>query len=164
MTKKLAELLNLANDTTITEDPLPENTVEVTTTALSSLEKIEKALPQVKNLETDDNEIDELASMAIASYKDLMDLGTQVDSRYSSEIFSAAGTMLGHAITAKMAKINKKLKTVDLQLKTAVLEEKNNNSNKNAPQPTPVGEVRVLDRNQLLNSLLEKNQNNDKYN
>jgi hypothetical protein len=39
-----------------------------------------------------------------------------VDSRYA-EIFAVAGTMLGHALTAKTAKLNKKLKMVDLQLK-----------------------------------------------
>lgn len=158
MTKKLAELLNLANETSESSDTgtmLPENTAEITETALTHLEKIEKALPQIKGLETDDHEIDELASMATASYKDLMDLGMQVDSRYSSEIFSTAGTMLGHAITAKIAKVNKKLKTVELQLKTATFEQKNGNAE--SKQPTShVGEIRVLDRNQLLNSLLEK--------
>jgi hypothetical protein len=37
-----------------------------------------------------------------------MDLGFQVESRFSSEIFNSASSMLGHAITAKTAKINKK--------------------------------------------------------
>ena len=40
-----------------------------------------------------------------------------VDSRWASDIFGVASTMLGHAITAKTAKLNKKLKMVDLQLK-----------------------------------------------
>lgn len=156
MTKKLAELLELASDVENVDVELPKQTIEVTEKALTNLEKIDKALPQVKGLETDDNEIDELASLATASYKDLIDLGMQVDSRYSSEIFAAAGTMLGHAITAKVAKINKKLKTVDLQLKTAVLEQKKSEKSETPNNNIPVGEVRVLDRNELLHSLLEK--------
>jgi hypothetical protein len=58
--------------------------------------------------------MDDLAELATNSYKDLMDLGMQVEARFSSEIFNSAGTMLGHAITAKTAKINKKLKMLDL--------------------------------------------------
>jgi hypothetical protein len=68
--------------------------------------------------------MDSLADMANRSYKDLIDLGMQVDSRYASEIFNVAGTMLGHAITAKTAKLNKKLKMIDLQLKKAQLDQK----------------------------------------
>ncbi len=109
MTKKLEELFELAssdeNDLTI---PLPEVTEEVTENALSTLDKIEAALPQVKGLEAADTEMDELAELATSSYKDLMDLGMQVESRFSSEIFNSASSMLGHAITAKTAKINKK--------------------------------------------------------
>jgi len=64
--------------------------------------------------------MDGLADLATSSYKDLMDLGMQVDSRFSSEIFNVAGTMLGHAIIAKTAKLNKKLKMIELQLKSFI--------------------------------------------
>lgn len=101
--------------------------------------------------------MDELASLAQESYKDLMDLGMQVDSRYSSEIFNVAGTMLGHAITAKTAKINKKLKTIDLQLKKAALDQKMQSKEKEI-ENTPLGEGKVLDRNELLKALISKNQ------
>ena len=116
MTKKLQELFDLPenNDRGLTLS-MPENAEEITSEALNTLEKIENALPQVRGLEVADNEMDELASMATSSYKDLMDLGMQVDSRFASEIFNSAGTMLGHAITAKTAKINKKLKMLDLR-------------------------------------------------
>jgi hypothetical protein len=89
MTKKLNELFELPeddNDMGLTI-PIPENADLVTTTALDNLTKIEEALPQVRGLEAADGEMDELASMATNSYKDLMDLGMQVDSRFASEIF-----------------------------------------------------------------------------
>lgn len=159
MTKKLEELFELAsseeNDLTI---PLPEVTEEVTENALNTLDKIEAALPQVKGLEAADSEMDELAELATASYKDLMDLGFNVDSRFSSEIFNSASSMLGHAITAKTAKINKKLKMLDLQLKKAQLDSKNAAKNEEI-ENTPLGDGKALDRNELLKMF--NNKNND---
>lgn len=136
--------------------PLPETTSEITETALSNLEKIEAALPLVRGLEEADNELDELAELATTSFKDLQDLGMQVESRFSSEIFSAAGTMLGHAITAKTAKINKKLKMLDLQMKKAQLDAKNAAKNEEV-ENTPLGEGKSLDRNELLKMFNTKN-------
>ena len=86
---------------------------------MNTIEKVENALPQVKGLDASDNELDEISKLAVESFHDLSNLGMQVDSRFASEIFNSAGTMLGHAITAKTAKINKKLKMIDLQLKKA---------------------------------------------
>jgi hypothetical protein len=136
--------------------PLPETTKEITETALSNLEKIEAALPLVRGLEEADSELDELAELATTSFKDLQDLGMQVESRFSSDIFSAAGTMLGHAITAKTAKINKKLKMLDLQLKKAQLDSRNAVRNEEI-ENTPLGEAQSLDRNELLKMFNNKN-------
>jgi vancomycin resistance protein YoaR len=89
-----------------------------------------------------------LAKKAVDSYDNLMDLGMNVDSRYASEIFSVASQMLGHAITAKTAKLNKKLKMIDLQLKKAKLDQVDAPSAK-----IPSAEGRMLDRNDLLRQL-----------
>lgn len=154
MTKKLNELFDLPEDDTDMglTIPIPVGAQEVTDNAMDNLEKIELALPQVKGLEAADGEMDELAALATSSYKDLVDLGMQVDSRFASEIFNAASSMLGHAITAKTAKINKKLKMLDLQLKKAQLDQKVA-SKVEEVENTPVGEGKVLDRNELLRML-----------
>ena len=153
MNKKLEELFELdQDDIDSLAKPTPENAQEITTEALDSLSKIEQALPQVRGLEAADDEMDRLATLAQDSYKDLMDLGMQVDSRYASEIFNVAGTMLGHAITAKTAKLNKKLKMIDLQLKKAQLDQKEASRDKEI-EATPLGEGRELDRNELLKML-----------
>jgi hypothetical protein len=157
MTKKLEELFELStNDNEESLIILPENTQEVTKDALDNLEKIENALPQVRGLESADIEMDSLADLAQSSYKDLMDLGMQVDSRFSSEIFSVASTMLGHAITAKTAKVQKKLKMIELQLKKAGLDQKLA-SKEEKIEATPLGEGKVLDRNELLKVITSKN-------
>lgn len=158
MTKKLQELFELPED-----DPkeVNESNIEkaeadlITQEAYSNLEKIENALPQVRGLESADSEMDELAQLAIDSYKDLQDLGMQVDSRFSAEIFGVAGTMLGHAITAKTAKINKKIKMIELQLKKAALDQKQQAKDE-VVESTPLGEGKALDRNELLKMLAQK--------
>jgi hypothetical protein len=160
MTKKLSELFQLPEDSELTDndllDPIPDQSQEITQTALTNLEKIEAALPQVRGLEAADTEMDELAQMATSSYKDLLDLGMQVESRFSSEIFNSASSMLGHAITAKTAKINKKLKMLDLQMKKAQLDAKNAAKNEEI-ESTPLGTGQSLDRNDLLKMFNTKN-------
>lgn len=157
MTKKLESLFELPQD----DERVNENNIEkaeadlITQEAYNNLEKIENALPQVKGLESSDSEMDSLSQLATDSYKDLMDLGMQVDSRFSAEIFGVAGTMLGHAITAKTAKINKKLKMIELQLKKAALDQKQQSKDE-VVESTPLGEGKALDRNELLKMLAQK--------
>ena len=157
MTKKLEELFELPEDDRgINESNIEKAEADVITQeAYSNLEKIEHALPQVKGLESADTEMDSLAQLAQDSYKDLMDLGMQVDSRFSAEIFGVAGTMLGHAITAKTAKINKKIKMIELQLKKAALDQKQQAKDE-IVESTPLGEGKALDRNELLKMLAQK--------
>ena len=158
MTKRLAELFELpTEEKDINEYQLEKAEVDIVSQeALSNLEKIESALPRVRGLETSDVELDELANMATGSYKDLMELGLQVDSRFSAEIFGVASNLLNHAITAKTAKINKKIKMIELQLKKAALDQKLA-SKMEEVESTPLGEGKSLDRNELLKLLTNKN-------
>ena len=154
MTKQLEEFFALPQDEIDSLSvPIPENAELITTTALDNLSKIEHALPQVRGLDAADGEMDELASLATSSYKDLMDLGMQVDSRFASEIFNSASSMLGHAITAKTAKLNKKLKMIELQLKKAGLDHKMSEKTEEI-ENTPLGEGSLVDRNELLKQIL----------
>lgn len=158
MTKKLETLFDLpsSDDEEQIDTIVLSEQQEITDTALSNLEKIENALPQVRGLETSDLELDQLTSLAINSYKDLQELGMQVDSRFSAEIFGVASNFLGHAITAKTAKLNKKIKMIELQLKKAALDQKQS-SKMEEVESTPVGEGKALDRNELLKMLTSKN-------
>mgnify|MGYP000097235435 CR=1 FL=1 len=164
MTKKLEEIFNLdpKEEVDVTESLPQEETKakpQLPQETLSNIEKIEDALPSVRGLEAGDNEMDELAEIAKNSYKDLMDLGMNVDSRFSSEIFGVASGLLGHAITAKTAKINKKLRMVDLQLKKAQLDQKERQlALKKGEDNVEEGQGMVLDRNELLKELLKKDE------
>ena len=127
MTKKLEELYQFDQLEQSNEPDTPTLTVEQTRAAIvaidSNIDKIDLALPAVRDLDASDRELDDLADLAKQSYQDLSDLGMNVDSRFAAELFAVAGTMLGHALTAKTTKLNKKLKMIDLQLKKARLDQ-----------------------------------------
>jgi hypothetical protein len=83
-----------------------------------------------------------------------MDLGMNVESRYSGRVFEVAGGMLKTSLDAKVAKLDKKLKMVELQLKKEKADK-----DSGADGSIVQGEgVLVTDRN----SLLEKLKNLDK--
>jgi hypothetical protein len=164
MTRKLEELFDFPPSGSESDTTEPD-TVPVTQLQLkeidATIDKIDAALPMVRDLETGDGELDDLANMAKESYDNLMDLGMQVDSRYASEIFAVAGTMLGHALTAKTAKLNKKLKMVDLQLKKMKMDQ--DRATKSGDEPVETAHGQVLSRNDLLERLMStRDQNNNK--
>ena len=65
--------------------------------------------------------------------------------------------MLGHAITAKTAKLEKKLRMVSLQLQKARLDHQVSKDNKKDPIEEAIdGQGLVLDRNDLLKQILNK--------
>ena len=161
MTRKLEEMFDLdpieEQEENELEKPIEQAQTPIPADTFKNVDKIESALPAVKGLEASDQEMDELGQLAQDSYKDLMDLGMNVDSRFASEIFQVANNMLGHAITAKTAKINKKLKMIDLQLKKAKLD----HDSRKKGEVIETGEGHVLDRNELLEQLLKNKDSND---
>ena len=165
MTRKLEELFDFPPSGNESETTESTATAEQTRSQLAqidaTIDKIDAALPMVRDLETGDGELDDLANMAKESYDNLMDLGMQVDSRYASEIFAVAGTMLGHALTAKTAKLNKKLKMVDLQLKKMKMDQ--DQAIKSGDEAVETAHGQVLSRNDLLERLMStRDQNNNK--
>ena len=163
MTKRLEELFDLPPTTEEVEAAVPsiaENRTAIQTLD-DAIDKIDAALPAVRGLESTDQEMDELAGLATSSYRDLMDLGMQVDSRFASEIFGVASNMLGHAITAKTAKLDKKLKIIDLQMKKMRLDQQQLDKDPEGVAAQQ-GQGHVLSRNELLERILGKNQNAQK--
>ena len=172
MTKKLEELLNLPESKDLMRqvdkpdeeieldiESDEEETVEaVSMNLIANLEeadKISAALPMVKGLgDSADKEFDDLARRARQSYEDLMDLGMNVEARYSGRIFEVAANMLKTAVDAKTAKVDKKLKMIELQLK----KERNDSDNRNTPDTPIQGEGYIVaDRNSLIEKLKNMN-------
>ena len=160
MTRKLEELFNLpknlSEETTALEavETFKENET-IFKDIDSTIDKIDAALPMVRELDASDQEMDELATLAKDRFNDLMDLGMNMEARFSGQVFQTAGVLLGHAITAKQAKLDKKLRMVDLQLKKMRLDHQIKQDGA-GPATAVDGEGMVLDRNTLLAQILNK--------
>lgn len=156
MTKKLEEILNLPESKKIVkqeEQRQAKIDAQPLLRDISEFDKISAALPSVKGLgDAADSEFDALAQRATDAYDDLMDLGMNVEARYSGRIFEVAGGMLKNAIDAKAAKIDKKLKMIELQLKKQKLDNDANNGEDGGINIPGDGFI-VADRNSLLAKL-----------
>ena len=163
MTQKLEELFNLppAEDNTpeAAETTIEENRAMIQEVDLA-IDKIDAALPFVADLDVSDNELDELSDLAKEKFQDLIDLGMNVEARFSGHILATAGTLLGHAITAKQAKLDKKLRMVDLQLKKMRLDQQAAKDAQKTDGDKLIdaedGHAVLLDRNELLKQILGK--------
>ena len=159
MTKKLEDLLNMDDSKEIIKQAEAQEKAQTkhelahedSFRDIAEFDKIASALPAVKGLgDKADTELEDISQRALTAYEDLMDLGMNVESRYSGRVFEVAGGMLKTALDAKVAKMDKKLKMIDLQLK----KEKMDKDNGVGDEGMLNGEGYVVtDRNSLLEKL-----------
>lgn len=127
---------------------------------LDVADKIDAALPMVRDLEALDADMDNYAQKAMHAFQDLMDLGQNVEDRHAAAIFDTASKMMTNAITAKTAKMDKKLKMVQLQLQKAKFDAQ---EAKSRGDTSIQGEAEEFeDRNALINAVINKMNNSDK--
>ena len=161
MTKKLEDLLNLpdskeiieqAENQQIAQEKYEIANVQETFRDIEEFDKIAKALPAIKGLgKMADDELNEIADKALQAYDDLMDLGMNVESRYSGRVFETAGGLLKTGLDAKVAKLNNKLKVVELQLKKQKMD--NDSAGPSDGDIVNGAGYVVTDRNSLLEKL-----------
>ena len=160
MTKKLEDLLNLPDSKEIIQEAELQEAEQTkyeieqaeTFRDIEEFDKIAGALPAVKGLgQKADDELNEIADKAMQAYDDLMDLGMNVEARYSGRVFETAGSMLKTSLDAKVAKMDKKLKMIELQLKKEKMDKEGNNAG-DGDIVNGAGYV-VTDRNSLLEKL-----------
>jgi hypothetical protein len=128
---------------------LPDMTKEEMEDALTVADNVTREMRAIDPKSDDvlDTEIDGIATKAMNSYEDLMNLGMNVEARFAAPIFDSASKMLGHAVTAKLGKAQKKLKEAELKLKAIKMGETDREGD---PQEIT---ATVWDRNQLIKSL-----------
>ena len=129
--------------------------------ALTLAEKIDKALPQVTGLDAEDIDMVIYSNEAMKSYKDLMDLGMNVEVRHSGKLFEVASAMLKNAVEAKNAKLEKKLRMVELQLKKQRVDQLGRGEGSSVDIVEGEGYV-IGERNQLLKQIIERVQDDEK--
>lgn len=170
MTKKLEETFNLPpmgdGAADIDVQKVIADNKEIITDVDSAIDKIDAALPMIMDLDTtSDAELDELAKLAKDKAEDLLDLGMNVDPRFGGVIFQTASQLLGHSITAKTAKMDKKLRMISLQLQKARLDQqikKDAGKAKDEEEDAVDGKGMVLDRNALLAQILAQSKDEKK--
>lgn len=167
MTKKLEDFFNVESTESDVEDQLPltveppqpiETTLATVHEQLTIADRIDRALPTVRGLDVEDRDLDEYADRAMESFERLMDLGYNMDDRNAGKVFEVASTMMNNAITAKTAKLDKKLKMIDLQLKAAKLAQ---TAKTEDDTPSGMGDL-TTDRNAILNLISQNLKNKDK--
>ncbi len=161
MTRKLEQEFNLPSMDELKElsqqevvevgiEPATAPSEVAVTTALTNAEKIDSALPQVKDVVKHDGDMENIADRALNSYEELMSLGMNVQDAHAGRIFETAGKMLQIAMDSKNAKVDKKLRMIDLQLKKLRIDAMDGGSTSSDDTSA------VMDRNQLLQFLNKK--------
>ena len=165
MTKKLEDLLNLPDSKEIIETAKSQESDQKSYELqkqqeafrdIEEFDKIASALPAVKGLgNMADDELNDIAQRALTAVSYTHLRGMNVESRYASRVFEVAGGMLKTSLDAKTAKLDKKLKMIDLQLKKEKLDKEASTGEEGIINGQ--GYV-VTDRNSLLEKLkgLEK--------
>jgi len=165
MTKRLEEVLGLPPMTEETFDEPEEEMFPVTKdeamaeakevmVALSNSDRIDVALTTVTGLLEHDNEMDDIAQKAIDSYSDLCLIGENVPVSHTGKIYEVAAQMLKTAMEAKDAKVTKKLKMIDLQLKKMKIDLDDNPTEQEATG-------NEFDRNELLRHIVDAQKSED---
>jgi hypothetical protein len=166
MSRKIEEIFDLppVNAEEEVDAPIHENEtgfdLSMLQSTLADADKIDAALPQVRDMETHDKDMDNYAAKAMEAFKTLMDLGSNVDDRNAAAVFDVAGKMMTNAIAAKTAKMDKKLKMIELQMRKAKLDldtRKVDAALKEKEDEPYEGKAEEFgDRNSLINALIDR--------
>jgi len=144
MNKKLEELFDLPE---VSSNDISKEEIK---NALTVANDIEATLP-VEPDNITDNELDQLTTKAMESFDNLMSLGMNVEPRFSAPIFDSASKMLGHAVTAKLGKAQKKLKETELKIRLMKQQ-----ADKKTDDNTVDVEAKVWDRNELMKNFRQQ--------
>lgn len=134
-----------------TRDEIIQETGEILN-ALTISEKVDMSLPSVSGLQDHAKEMDEIATKALETYKDLCDMGLNVADAHAGKVYEVAAQMLKTALDARDAKVSKKLKMIELQIKKLRVD-------KYADESGNAGHTGVeFDRNEILKLFQQQTQ------
>ena len=143
-----------------------QDNIEEVSQEITIADKIDTALPVVIGLEQLDKEMDDYADQAMKTFEDLCDLGKNVEDRHAAPIYDSASKMISAALQAKQAKMDKKLKMIELQMRKRKLDldtRKVDASLKDKEGDPEEIEGKFLgDRTSMLSEIVAKMKENDK--
>tara|TARA_B100002019_G_scaffold265676_1_gene255386 strand:+ start:204 stop:725 length:522 start_codon:yes stop_codon:yes gene_type:complete len=168
MTKKLEEVFGFSpesddeNDNTELKDttdaevniePVVAEEIKSAQAVIDMASRIDTALPTVTDMAGAERELDKLADKAEGQSDRLMDLGFNVDDRNAGKVFEVAATLLKVSVDAKVSKLEKKLKMVELQLRKAKLDQSDDNEETNV---IDADSTTLANRNELVQAILNR--------
>lgn len=171
MTKKLEEVFGFPpiEETNTLDETLPEvpeeiqEQLNVANATIDMANRVDIALPTVTDMASAERELDKLANTAQEQSERLMDLGFNVDDRNAGKIFEVAAQLLKTAVDAKTAKIDKKLKMVELQLRKARMDKDGKDADQSNVIDASTGGM-VGNRNDIVQAILKSvGQNKQSY-
>ena len=137
---------------------LEDSLQELTDTTLEQAQELAKDFHSQDHFELHDEEMDEIAGLAVEYGKTLHELGMNVEVKHAGEIFTASSNMLKVALDARNSKMEKKLKMLRLELDRLKLDRTNPDAGETIHQES----VMVLDRNQVLEQIKNLRSDNTK--
>jgi hypothetical protein len=164
MTKRLEEVLNLPPmkdvlDSELEEHiPTKEESLEKSVQilkALSHAEKVDHALATVTDLEEHDEEMDEISREALEAYQEIKELAMNMTDLHSGKMMEVAVRMLETALEARDRKANRKLKTIELQMRKLKLDREAGEADENNDPGIE------FDRNEILKRLTSPRKNQE---
>lgn len=165
MTKRLEEVFNISSSDDEPDDTPDIETstamIDVLTETLAETDKIDAALPEVRNLNEHDRDMDDIHKKAMKTFDELVQLGMNVEVHAGAKIMETAAVMLKTAMEAKDSKVDRKLRMISLQLQKARLDhaiEKEESKAKDSNEIESEGSV-VIDRNELMRRIASASKN-----
>ena len=157
MNRQLEDLFNIPPAEALTEQEVKLDLIAEEETFLENdlASRVDRALPQVRNIPETEGEVDHIADEAMATYREIKELAMNVEPRHSAELLAVAAQLLKTALDAKQGKTDAKLRTVNLQLQALRAKTK-----ENTPAGVTETQGRIVgNRNQLLASLKNSKEN-----
>lgn len=162
MTRKLEELLEIDIEDVLADISDIEEQDENASCVINSItvsEKVDNALTFAGDLSSHDREMDDIAKEAMATYRELKTIGENISDAHAGKIYEVAGVMLKTAMDAKESKLQRKLRTIDLQLKKLRIDKMD--ISKPSDEDTVQRGIE-FDRNELLARITEANRDKEK--
>lgn len=116
---------------------------------VSNSEKADVALSKVGDIAEHDKEMDEIAEVAMNTFAELVSLGHDAHPLHAGKMFEVAAVMLKTALDARESKSNRRMKTVELQIR------KHKVDSETGKFQQDTGNRPIFDRNELLRIIRE---------
>lgn len=130
------------------DDLMAESRVAIA--EMTNADKIDLALTSVTGLYEHDGEMEDISKKAIKTYEDLVSLGMASSEIAAGKIFENASKFLQIAMDSRNAKVERKLKTVDLMLKKQKLEQDAKRLFSKEEDEPETNNGHMFDRNDLI--------------